>query len=442
MRIDDLLKPVSEAEPCGADLDEIGDDDYLNYMLGADNRLPQRFLDSETGAPFDRSAIDLKAEVKTIEGFLQQSRDLRLLTLEARFQALAGQLTGFSDSVQAIAALLGTWWAEVHPRGQDDDFTLRQNTVGVLEDRTTVVLPLQYAPVLRDQRAGSISLRDYQIATGVAKAREDERTIDLNQITETLRSETHRATIDGLHASISALRAALRDIGEAFGSNTGYAFSAEFELLGEVAGQLLKFIESGRSDLKAAAAAPDEAEAPAAPDDDAPVPEGGTRTVAVRIETGPVRSHAAAAAALLAAEQYFGRYEPSSPALILVHQARLLVGRPLVEALEALLPDSVEYASIGVDSAAGFALGIAKMRTLTEDYVANSQTFADEEQEIPEFNAATRVETLAILAAVSSFFRTVEPSSPVPMILGRAERFANLNFQSILSELMPRPNAQ
>ena len=35
-------------------------------MLGADNRMPQRYLDAETGSPFDRASIDLKAETKTI----------------------------------------------------------------------------------------------------------------------------------------------------------------------------------------------------------------------------------------------------------------------------------------------------------------------------------------------------------------------------------------
>jgi type VI secretion system protein ImpA len=313
----------------------------------------------------------------------------------------------------------------------------------VLEDRTTVILPLHYAPVLRDQRAGAISLRDYQIATGVAKGREDERTPDINQILETLRSEAHRETIDEIHASLTALRTALGTIGEAFSTNTDYGFSAEFELLAEVVTQLLKFIESGRSDLKAdgepADAGPQTPDAGATP---SPSADAGPQPAAGRAEAGPVRSHDAAAAALLAAEQYFGRFEPSSPALILVHQARLLVGRPLVEALEALLPDTVEYASIGIDTTAGFALGIAKMRALTEEIVADSQTFAAQEQEVPEFCAATRAEAMAILAAVSGFFRAVEPSSPVPMILGRAERFASLSFQSILNELMPRPSSE
>ncbi|MEQ1951971.1 ImpA family type VI secretion system protein [Mesorhizobium yinganensis] len=441
MRFDSLLNPVSETEPCGPDLDEVGDDKYLNYMLGADNRMPTRYLDAETGAPFDRAAIDLKAETKSIGEFLEQTRDLRLLTLEARFQALAGQLTGFSESLQAIAALLEKYWDDVHPRGYEGDFTLRQNMIGVLEDRTTVVLPLQYAPIVRDQRAGPISLRNHAVAMGTASAREEERSLDINQIIETLRSESHRADIEAVHASVSAARGALASIQSSFDQGTNYEYSPNFELLRGVLDQLLKFIESARPDLGGRGAEPEQAPAAGAPDDDG-APEGSVTVpngkAPARADGITIADHAAAAAALLAAEQYFGRSEPSSPALILVHQARLLVGKPLVAALEALLPDHAEYASIVVDSSVGFEFNMTKMRAITEDYAATAEEAVQDADALPEFKADSRPQAVALLSGVAGFFRSVEPSSPIPMVLGRAERFTSQNFQSIIADLMPK----
>ena len=443
MRFDSLLNPVSESEPCGPDLDEFGDNKYLNYMLGADNRMPSRYLDSETGAPVDLSKIDLKADTKAIAGFLEQSRDLRLLTLEARLQALSGQIVGFSQCVQAIAALLGKYWEEVHPKGFDGDFTLRQNTISVLDDRTTIVLPLQYSPVIRDARAGAISLRDHQVATGTAAAREGERTLDINQITETLRSEAHRNEIDVVHASLSAAGQALNSIQAAFDEGTNYQYSPNFDLLTGVLRQLLKFIESARPDLGGGAA--DAAEA-AASAEAGPSTANGAAVLSApqgapaRAEAITIASHAAAASALLAAEQYFGRLEPSSPALILVHQARLLVGKPLVAALEALMPDTAEHASIIVDTAAGFELNMTKMRAITEDYAATAEETQGDADE--PYAAGTRAEATALMAGVGAFFRTVEPSSPIPMVLGRAERFVNQSFQSIIADLIPKKSVQ
>ncbi len=104
MRYDSLHAPVSESEPCGPDLDETGDDAYANYMLLASGRLPSKFFDinRETGeeAPFDKASIDLDDELEAIDGFLKRSRDIRLLTLEARFQILTGSIIGFSEAVQ------------------------------------------------------------------------------------------------------------------------------------------------------------------------------------------------------------------------------------------------------------------------------------------------------------------------------------------------------
>src|SRR4030095_14531646 len=97
MRYDWLFEPVSEAEPCGPDLDEVGDDQYLNYVLAVGSRLPARYLKDAHRAPADGTEIKLKEEVETIGALLKQSRDLRLLCIEARFQSFSGELAGFAD---------------------------------------------------------------------------------------------------------------------------------------------------------------------------------------------------------------------------------------------------------------------------------------------------------------------------------------------------------
>jgi type VI secretion system protein ImpA len=449
MRYDFVTEPISDADPCGPDLDELGDDQYLNYMLGTDNRLPKRFLDPETNAPFDRAQIDLKAETKAIGEFLEQTRDLRLLTLEARFQALAGQVGAFSECVQAIAALLGTYWEEVHPRGYEGDFTMRQNTVGVLDDRTTVVLPLQYAPIIRDQRIGTISLFDYMVATGSAQAREGQATLDINHILDTMRSDAHRATLDELHASLGLCKAAVSKICNTFDEATDYTYTPDLDVLRGVLGDLSKLIESARPDLGPGdgSRGQDEAE-PAdadsgAQDGDVPAaPRKAASGATVAAPTGAITSTTAAAQALLAVEAYFGRAEPSSPTLILVHQARLLVGQPLVAALDALLPDNAEYASMVIDSTVGFAFTMAKMRAITDDYTSTTEVYAETPDETPAFEVGSRAQAMSLLASVASYFRAAEPSSPIPMLIARAERFGSQSFQSILTDLMPRPSSE
>lgn len=447
MRHDKILTPISEAEPCGPDLDEVGDDAYLNYMLKTDNLLPSRYLDfsaSTEGIPFDASVIDLRGEVKAIAAFLEETRDLRLLTVEARLQALSGQIVGFSESVQAIAALLSTYWDDVHPRGFDGDFTLRQNAVGAIDARATVVTALEYAPIVRDRRLGAITLRSFALANGTATPRDGEAILDAGSITDALRSEGNREALGIVHASLVQCQRAIATIQSSFDEATGYRFSPDFETLRGVLARLKGLIETGRPDLGGAAGAtePEALDPEDGADDAATLARPAASTPAAPMGSTIVTDHASAAAALMAAESYFLRFEPSTPALILVHQARMLVGKPLIAALDALMPESVESASIVVDAGTGFEFSMSRMRAITDDMAASSDAYGEEGSGEAEFAADTRQAATALIHAVSAFYRQSEPSSPIPMLLNRAERFLSQNFQAILSDLMAKRNAQ
>ena len=81
-------------------------------------------------------------------------------------------------------------------------------------------------------------------------------------------------------------------------------------------------------------------------------------------------THADAAAALLAVETYFAANEPSTPALILVHQARTLVGKPLIHALEVLLPEAAPRAMIKIQGEINVQLNMTQLKQLTADDLA------------------------------------------------------------------------
>ena len=107
MRYDNLFEPISGDQPCGPDLLLEDDDDYIEYYFEAIDRVPMRYIVSgETGEVFDRKNIDIKKEVAAIDKLLERTRCLRLLALEAQFQALAGRIIGFSECIQTMQGLL------------------------------------------------------------------------------------------------------------------------------------------------------------------------------------------------------------------------------------------------------------------------------------------------------------------------------------------------
>lgn len=499
MRFDDLSKPVSEEAPAGPDLDEAMDADYLNYTLVAADRLPASYLIQVPGGtdrkPFDRSVIDLDTELETIAGLLGRSRDVRLLTLDARFNAAAGNLVGFCEAVEGLAIVVGAFWDSFHPGL--GDMIIRQNTIESIDSPGQVVLHLQNAAVAGGGRTRPVTLRHYLVATGKAEAREDEDLATLDQISATLTNTGETERVNAVHGAIEAARGALDTLRRTFLDRAGSEFALSFDNLDQLFSQILAMIGAFRTDL-------------------APPAEAGTQAAAEvadgaggRALLGAVKSHADATGALAAAETYFLRLEPSSPALILIHQARMLIGRPLVYALEALMPDASTQAALRFDGGFRFNIDMTRMKNVTDEALAESgstggyggmagssdgtsaadwdalssaaetedssggdssasetEVYKDSGETEAEsagvsegpdegpappvavpppapsgpaaFHAATRGQAVDLLQAAETFFRTAEPSSSIPLLLSKARGYVSRDFASILSEIMPR----
>lgn len=440
MRYDWLLEPLSEAEPCGPDLDEVGDDKYLNYVLAVPGRIPERFIRSDTGKPVDRSEIKLKEEVEQIDALLRQTRDLRLLGIEARFQAFAGDLGGFADCLEAIAGLVQRYWSDVHPKALDGDFTLRQNVLSGLDDFGQLIQPLQHAGLVQDRRLGPIMLRHLLIATGAARKRDDEATVEIGEVHRALASDETLAQSDASFAAATRAARALVTIREAFVENSGYDYVPAFDRVTAFFDQLVELFKTARPNLADVAQPPS---AGAESDTGAGEPSHGSSSAPV-VEVvrpsavkGLVTNHVDAASALLAVEDYFAGREPSTPALILIHQARVLVGKPLIHALEILLPEAAGRAIIKIQGEINVQLSMAQLKQLTAGVPKLTNGANGAGGEAGSFTAATRAEAMTLMAEVEYFYKTAEPSSPVPMLLSKAGGYLNRDFASILKDIIP-----
>ncbi len=428
MRFDPLFEPISADAPCGPDLQADGDDGYVDYYYEAMARLPERYIDTTTGETFDRKNLDLKAETKAIGALLTRSRDLRLFVLEAQFQVLSGQFSGFVDCVVACARFLEEQFDHVHPR-MGDDPTDRRNTLELLDSRATVVMPLEEVALFRDRRLDQVSWRRYAVGAGKRDKRNARDVGDASGILSAMKSAENADAVAAAYAQLAALKSALTTIINTCRMADSSPFSPNLNGLVELVDEMVALFAEARPDLASPPVAAD-AEAEAAGEAGEGAVEGTPRRAAV---AGAIASHAAARAALAVAEGYFGRIEPSSPAFFLVRQARLLIGRPLVEALQILLPELAATARIGFGSDANFAMAMDRMKTLSEG-MPNSD---DTETPVPNMVAETRDQATAILSAVETYFRTVEPSSPVPVLIFKAKSYLNRDFAAIISELFP-----
>src|SRR5713101_3789631 len=211
-----LCAPFASTDPCGPDLDMEGDSDYLNFFAGVEGVLPTTFFSIEDGSPFDRSTVNIKGQLDAMKPFLQRTRDIRLLILQARLSILNKDLGGFALNLAATAYWLDKFWNDVHPRPQPGD-SARSGAVGSLE-LPTVIFPLQYAPLVEARRLGPISYRTWMIATGEVKPRTGEVQLPQAAVTEAI-STADPEVLAAARKNIALVKTSLDSIRNVFLTN-------------------------------------------------------------------------------------------------------------------------------------------------------------------------------------------------------------------------------
>ena len=429
--------PLSGEFACGPDLEAEGDDDFLNYVAAAEGRLPASFF------AFSRESIDIKTELQALSGLLARTRDIRLLTLAAKFSILSGDLVGFANAVEAISHFLAHHWADVHPRGSDGDFTLRRVQIESLDEMPSVALPLQYAPLVRDRRHGAVCLRSQFIAIGEVQPRDGETVLDAATIREALLTSEDLDGLRSRYDAICRLEQALKDIPERYMEETGYTDSLAFERLPLLVHRIRELLEGplGERDPAATAPAADAAasagagaEAPGGAPAGSEAPPAGAG-VHIRLE----RLNEAVNA-LKAAESYFAVREPSNPCILLIRQGLQLVGKSFIEAMELLVPGRMETATVQLGGSHALAIPINQLGPFAADNgVAGEATSPAGGGEPKVFSADRRREAVDLIAAAERYFVEYEPSSPVPLLLARARSYVDRDFYSLLNEFAPLP---
>lgn len=424
LSFDALTTILSETDPCGPDLDLLGDADYMNFMAAGEGLLPATFYSEREGKAFDPTQVDFASQFATLAALNQRSRDLRLVVLLAKFRILDRDLAGFLQAVEAIAMLLEQNWQSVHPLGEDGDFALRMVAVQSLDDMAPVILPLQHAPLFEHKRFGVISYRSHLLAEGEATPRGDEDKLDLSALKRAF-AEVELAPLIERRDQFRSLGLALARIKTAFVANVGVVEAVDFPKLSPLVEKIRALL-----DAQVVLRDPSAGEATSARDADALDATGDSLGV---FQAGDVGSFADAAAALAAVGAYYMRFEPSNPALLLVRQAEQLIGRSFLDIIRVLVPRHVEDVAVQIGRTQCFDLPLERL----SDFAAIEDGAVADETVTKTFEVTTRDIALQLLAKVSAFYHLAEPSSPIPFLIERARTLTGRDFLGLLREMLP-----
>ncbi len=446
--LDWLKDPISEDAPCGPDLESTDDGPFLDYYYEAESRMPERFFVPavEAGGKvtkaawlFDRKTIEHKSELAEITKLLKRSRDLRLLSLLARFMILSGRLPDYAIALNGLADVLEAFPDDVNPKDVSD----RRGALEELGSNVSVVFPLQYAELAGP---GEVSLRRQLVALGNATPRAGEDGLNTGKLSSEIAAPGNRKFVEDAHAALNSALAAMARIRSACLRNDANPFNPAIEPAETTIKEMLALIQTGRPDLVPWSAdgdtqdggseiAEDDDVADENVENDAPVAAAKPAMVAATVVT-KIPNRAAALATIKAIEGYFATHEPSSPALLLVTQSRLLFGKPLVEALETLLPAHAARAAIDFGAETGFVLDMGRLKMLAGEAVSQAQDISGEDAG-PAPKVESRSDVAGHLSALEEFYRAREPASPIPVLLFRARTYLEKDFSSIVTEIIP-----
>ncbi|MCP4042740.1 MAG: type VI secretion system protein TssA, partial [Gammaproteobacteria bacterium] len=240
--------------------------------------------------------------------------------------------------------LLERYWEGVHPQldpDDDNDPTMRINIISSLTDSSSILLPLNTAPLVSSRAMGRFSLRDIDIATGNLPAPKDgnSQPPELSTIEAAFMDaplEDLQETASSISSSMEHLQAIDAALIAQVGAGTSPDLSPLTDLLKHSQREVNQRLEQRTFIETPSAELPDGEELP-----------GGTATAG----TAPVRSAVALSGEVNSREDaihamdkicdYYKRHEPSSPVPMLIQRAKRLSTMDFMTILRDLTPDGV-----------------------------------------------------------------------------------------------------
>lgn len=270
---------------------------------------------------------------------LDRSHDLRAAMFLANASLHLKGLPGFAESLSYIRACLEQRWDTCHPEldaDDDNDPTMRVNTIRALVDRDGILRALRNAPVTESRGFGRMSLREIEVADGEAEPRDGESAPDAASIGAAFQDTAE----EKLAEILSATRAALADvkaIAAIFDDQTpgmGPDLSPLEKMLHKIAKRVAEYAP-GDDDGS------DDDDDDDEDDDDAPAPAPRAARPSAG-GSGAVNSRQDVIAAIDRIVAYYTANEPSSPLPLLLLRARRLVNADFMTIMKDMAPSGVE----------------------------------------------------------------------------------------------------
>lgn len=335
VNIEEALKPVSEASPCGPNLEY--DPEFLELEEAAKAQPDQEFgtTDGSGVRRIEGSGPDWGLVNRLASSLLLRSKDLRVAMHQLRAATRIDGFAGFVQGVTLIQRLLETYWDAVHPEldaEDDNDPTMRVNALTPLAAVDVVVSDLREAWLVRTRQAGPVTVRDIEVVLGRLPPR-SETPLSETQVSGMLSAGI--AEDPEMPARVRAAFEIVKSIESYIADKVGGAQSLDLKPILGTLFSVRQFVDR---------LAPQAAETPSGSEAGVSQPESADRQGGVASRPGEIRSREDVVTTLERMCEYLARTEPSNPVQLVLRRAQRMMNMNFLELLNDLAPDGLSQA--------------------------------------------------------------------------------------------------
>ena len=323
MDVEELLAPVSEEEPVGADLAYDAERGTIEQAFDSSVSID---TSGEAGAGAE---IDWRPIIGMIEQQSARTKDVWLAVYLMRAGARSGQIALVETGALYLAGLLEQYWDKVHPQLEEYGFQGRKGPCESLTRRSEFLTPLERTPLLEHPRLGRFSGADFERFRAGAEA------ADGYGLFRAALADTPEETLTEIISRLDAILAAIKRADAVLTARADGDTGANFQPTYDLISQMKKAVQSFTSAPVAEEAEAGESAANTGSDTGA---SGGPRIA------GRVESREDVVKALDAIADYYRRREPTSPVPAALQRVREWVNLDFLALLEDIAPNSLDEA--------------------------------------------------------------------------------------------------
>ena len=327
IEIEALLQPLDGDSPCGEDCE-------YDPAFGELERSAQGTPEKRMGdTVIDAEPPDWREVASQATALFERTKDLRVAVLLARAATVVDGVAGLASGIALIQRLLAEYWDTLYPlldEDDDNDPTLRMNSLLALNDRGGFLAELNQLPMVSERQLGTFRLRDIRIANGEIDPVNDEPRPDPSHIDGAFLG----ADLDQLQADAEQAQAARASLSDLMARRDGQVGSLgpNLEQLDATLRAVTTIFDAQLSRRGIGDGVSDETDAVA------------VAGAVVAAAPGEIRSRDDVVRALDRICDYFRQHEPSSPVPFLLERAKRLVTKDFVEILKDMTPSGVAEA--------------------------------------------------------------------------------------------------